>query len=254
MEYTTGLTDDEFDELLVRPREEGVEGRPPILSLSGSPRATLIYLRHNIVQTAIGELPGVLAHCFAGRQGPDGGDRPDPEGAAAHRRGGARGLRLSWWTAPSSSAGADATAAIRSRGERGRAGMSVRIPVLPAGGFVRAPGVHARRGRPGRPRTARGDRPLRVDRQQGIREKRDDYTAQESPQRRTERGCREGVQERQQDPPGSRADHHRRTLALRLQNHPLNNLRCGDAGVLLGDIHTLVFSKLQAGVPNGRIR
>lgn len=243
MEYTTGLTDDEFDELLVRPREEGreegVEGRPPILSLSGSPRATLIYLRHNIVQTAIGELPGMLAHCFAGRQGPDGGGRPDPEGAAAHRRGGARGLRLLCWTTPSSPAGANATAAIRGRGER--AGMSARIPVPPAGGFVRAPRVHARRGRPGRPRTARGDRPLRVDRQQGIRGKRDDHPAQESPQRRTERGCREGVQERQQDPPGSRADHHRRTLALRLQNHPLNNLRCGDAGVLLGDIHTLVF-------------
>ena len=26
MDYTTGLTDDEFDELLVRLREEGVEG------------------------------------------------------------------------------------------------------------------------------------------------------------------------------------------------------------------------------------
>ena len=151
MEYTTGLTDDEFDELLVQPREEGVEGRPPILSLSGSPRATLIYLRHNIVQTAIGELPGVLDHCFAGRQGPDGGDRSDPEGAAAHRRGGARELRLSWWTAPSSSAGADVTAAIRSRGERGRAGMSVRIPVLPAGGFVRAPGSMHDAAAPGAP-------------------------------------------------------------------------------------------------------
>ena len=59
MEYTTGLTDDEFDELLVRLREEGVEGRPPILGLSGSLRATLIHLRHNIVQAAIGELLGV---------------------------------------------------------------------------------------------------------------------------------------------------------------------------------------------------
>ena len=59
MDYTTGLTDDEFDELLVRLREEGVEGRPPILGLSGSLRATLIHLRHNIVQTAIGELLGV---------------------------------------------------------------------------------------------------------------------------------------------------------------------------------------------------
>ena len=59
MGYITGLTDDEFDELLVRLREEGVEGRPPILGLSGSLRATLIHLRHNIVQAAIGELLGV---------------------------------------------------------------------------------------------------------------------------------------------------------------------------------------------------
>ena len=59
MDYATGLTDDEFDELLVRLREEGVEGRPPILGLSGSLRATLIHLRHNIVQAAIGELLGV---------------------------------------------------------------------------------------------------------------------------------------------------------------------------------------------------
>ena len=59
MDYTTGLTDDEFDELLAWLREEGVEGYPPILGLSGSLRATLIHLRHNIVQTAIGELLGV---------------------------------------------------------------------------------------------------------------------------------------------------------------------------------------------------
>ena len=55
MDYTTGLTDDEFDEL----REEGIEGRPPILGLFGSLRATLIHLRHNIVQAAIGEILGV---------------------------------------------------------------------------------------------------------------------------------------------------------------------------------------------------
>ena len=59
MDYTTGLTDDEFDELLVRLREEGVEGYPPILGLSGSLRATLIHLRHNIVQAVIGEFLGV---------------------------------------------------------------------------------------------------------------------------------------------------------------------------------------------------
>ena len=59
MECTTGLTDDEFDGLLARLREEGVEGYPPILGLSGSLRATLMYLRQNIVQAVIGEILGV---------------------------------------------------------------------------------------------------------------------------------------------------------------------------------------------------
>jgi len=59
MDYTTGLTDDEFDELLVRLREEGVEGYPPILGLSGSLRATLIHLRHNIEAYSGGGFEGV---------------------------------------------------------------------------------------------------------------------------------------------------------------------------------------------------
>ena len=59
MECTTGLTDDEFDGLLAWLREEGVEGYPPILGLSGSLRATLMYLRQNIVQVVIGEILGV---------------------------------------------------------------------------------------------------------------------------------------------------------------------------------------------------
>ena len=59
MECTTGLTDDEFDGLLAWLREEGVEGCPPIPGLSGSPRATLMYLRQNIVQAVIGEILGV---------------------------------------------------------------------------------------------------------------------------------------------------------------------------------------------------
>ena len=36
MEYIAGLTDDEFDELLVWLRDAGVEGCPLILGLSGS--------------------------------------------------------------------------------------------------------------------------------------------------------------------------------------------------------------------------
>ena len=45
MEYTTGLTNDEFNELLVRLREMDVEGYLPVLGLSGSLQATLIHLR-----------------------------------------------------------------------------------------------------------------------------------------------------------------------------------------------------------------
>ena len=63
MECTTGLTDDEFDGLLAWLREEGVEGYPPILGLSGSLRATLMYLRQNIVQAVIG---GILEGYSAG--------------------------------------------------------------------------------------------------------------------------------------------------------------------------------------------
>ena len=59
MECTTGLTDDEFDGLLAWLREEGVEGYPPILGLSGSLRAALMYIRQNIVQAVIGEQPDV---------------------------------------------------------------------------------------------------------------------------------------------------------------------------------------------------
>ena len=59
MECATGLTDDEFDGLLARLRQEGVEECPPILGLSGSLRAALMYMRQNIVQAVIGERLGV---------------------------------------------------------------------------------------------------------------------------------------------------------------------------------------------------
>ena len=59
MEYTTGLPTAKFADLLIRLREEGVEGYPPILGLSGSLRATSMYLRQNIVQAVIGEILGV---------------------------------------------------------------------------------------------------------------------------------------------------------------------------------------------------
>ena len=116
MECATGLADDEFDELLAWLREEGVEGYPPILGLSGSLRAALMYIRQNIVQAVIGEQLGVSQPTVpAGHQGDHGGDCPDSDGPSAHGPGCARGLRLSWWTASFSPAWTGAVAAICGR-------------------------------------------------------------------------------------------------------------------------------------------
>ena len=59
MGYTTGLPTTKFVDLLIRLREEGVEWRPPSPGLRDSLRAALIYMRHNVIQAAIGEQPGV---------------------------------------------------------------------------------------------------------------------------------------------------------------------------------------------------
>ena len=53
--YTTGLPTAKFADLLIRLREEGVEGHPPSLGLRDSLRAALIRMRHNIPQAVIGE-------------------------------------------------------------------------------------------------------------------------------------------------------------------------------------------------------
>ena len=45
MKYTTGLPTAKFADLLIRLREEGVEGYPPSLGLRDSLRAALIYMR-----------------------------------------------------------------------------------------------------------------------------------------------------------------------------------------------------------------
>ena len=59
MKYTTGLPTPKFADLLIRLREEGIEGYPPSLGLRDSLRAALIYMRHNVIQAAIGEQLGV---------------------------------------------------------------------------------------------------------------------------------------------------------------------------------------------------
>ena len=55
MKYTTGLPTAKFADLLIRLREEGVEGRPPSMGLRNALKAVLIYMRHNILQAVIGE-------------------------------------------------------------------------------------------------------------------------------------------------------------------------------------------------------
>ena len=123
MECATGLADDEFDELLAWLREEGVEGYPPILGLSGSLWAALMYIRQNIVQAVIGEQLGVSQPTVpAGHQSDHGDDRPDSDGPSSYGRGGARGLRLSWWTAPSSPAWTGTVTAICGRSSTGARG------------------------------------------------------------------------------------------------------------------------------------
>ena len=179
MECTTGLTDDEFDELLAWLREEGVEGYPPILGLSGSLTAALMYIRQNIVQAVIGEQLGVSQPTVS-------------RAIKAITAAIARTLTVLLLTAEEVPEDCDYVVdgtlfpCLDWHGHRDlwsvkhkRAGMNVQILVRPDGRFVWAPGplsgVHARRGRTGRLRTARGNGPLRVDRRQGIRGKGNDH-------------------------------------------------------------------------------
>ena len=173
MECTTGLTDDEFDELLAWLREEGVEGYLPILGLSGSLRATLMYLRQNIVQAVIGEFPGVsqstvsraikaitaaisrtLAVLLLTAE-------KVPENCDC--RGGRHPPLLPGLAQAPRSVVGQAWERGYERPDPGPAQRRVHVGIRPLSG------VHARRGRTGRLRTARGNGSLRVDRRQGIR-------------------------------------------------------------------------------------
>ena len=209
MECTTGLTDDEFDELLAWLREEGVEGYPPILGLSGSLTAALMYIRQNIVQAVIGERLGVSQPTIS-------------RAIKALTEALSRTLVVLLLTAEEVPRDCDYVVdgtlfpCLDWHGHRDlwsvkhkRAGMNVQILVRPDGRFVWAsdpyPGSMHDVAAPGAFRTAGGNGPLRVDRRQGIRGKRDDHPAQEAPQRRTERSRPRGQQEHQPDPPGRKS-------------------------------------------------
>ena len=126
--------------------------------------------------------------------------------------------------------------------------MNVQILVLPGGRLVWAsdpyPGSMHDVAAPGAFRTARGNRPLRVDRRQGLYRQGDDHAPQEAPNGELSEAAKEAnrsinrirqvvertiahikswrIHPHRLPPPPAhiRADHHRRTLTPRLQNHP----------------------------------
>ena len=51
MKYTTGLPTAKFADLLIRLREEGVEGYPPSMGLRNALKTVLIYMRHNTTRS-----------------------------------------------------------------------------------------------------------------------------------------------------------------------------------------------------------
>ena len=179
MKYTTGLPTAKFADLLIRLREEGVEGYPPSLGLRDSLKAALIYMRHNIPQAVIGEqlgvsqptisravkaLTGAIARILEGllltaEEVPEGCDYV-LDGTLfpcwswrAHRE---------LWSGKHKTTGMNAS-------DPGPAQRQARV------GLRSLPRLHARRGRTGRLRTARRNRPLRMDRRQGLYRQGNDH-------------------------------------------------------------------------------
>ena len=205
--------DDEFADLLIRLREEGVEGYPPSMGLRNALKAALIYMRHNIPQVVIGEQLNVSQLTIS-------------RAIKAMTDAIARALKDVLLTAEEVPEGCDYVLggtlfpcwSWRNHrelwsGKHKTTGMNVQILVLPGGRLVWASDPY-----PGSVHDVaaldasgllegmdRGNGPLRVDRQQGVRGKGNDHPAQEAPQRRTERNREGGQQERQQDPPSRKS-------------------------------------------------
>ena len=196
MEYTTGLPTPKFADLLIRLREEGVEGRPPSMGLRNALKAALIYMRHNIPQVVIGEQLNVSQPTIS-------------RAIKALTDAIARALKDVLLTAEEVPEGCDyvldgtlfpcwSWRAHRElwSGKHKTTGMNVQILVLPNGRLVWTsdpyPGSMHDVAAPGAFRTARRPGPLRMDRRQGIHRQGNDHPAQEAPQRRTERSRRRG--------------------------------------------------------------
>ena len=254
MEYTTGLPTAKFADLLtlIRLREEDVEGYPPSLGLRDSLRAVLIYMRHNVIQAVIGEQLGVSQSTISRAIGAvtDAIVRAlkdvlltaeeVPQGCDYVVDGTLfpcwswRNHRELW------------------SGKHKTTGMNVQILILPDGRLVRAsdpyPGSMHDVAAPGSSGLLEGIDPSRWIADKGhigrgiitphkkppndeLSEAAKEANKSINRIRRAERaGHRphqglENPPHRLPAPPAHiRADHHRRTLTPRLQNHPLNNL------------------------------
>ena len=179
MKYTTGLPTAKFADLLIRLREEGVEGYPPSMGLRNALKAVLIYMRHNIPQAVIGEQLGVSQPTISraikvmtdaivqalkdllltAEEVPEGCD---------YVVDGTLFPCWSWRNHRELWSGKHGTTDMNDP-DPGPAGRA------PGAGLRPLSGVRARRGSPGLLRTARGNRPLRVDRRQGLYRKGNDH-------------------------------------------------------------------------------
>mgnify|MGYP001672238229 CR=1 FL=1 len=211
MKYTTGLPTAKFADLLIRLREEGVEGYPPSMGLRNALKAVLIYMRHNIPQAVIGEQLGVSQPTISRAiKAMTDAIVQALKRRAAHRGGSARGLRLRGGRhplpllEPAESPRIVVGQARDDRHERPDPGPAQRQAGV---GLRSLSGVHARRGRTGRLRTARGNRPLRMDRRQGIRRKGDDHSAQEAPNGELSEAAKEANRSISRIRQAERADH-----------------------------------------------
>lgn len=252
MKYTTGLPTAKFADLLIRLREEGVEGYPPSMGLRNALKAVLIYMRHNIPQAVIGEQLGVSQPTIS-------------RAIKAMTDAIVQALKDLLLTAEEVPEGCDYVVdgtlfpcwSWRNHrelwsGKHGTTGMNVQILVLPSGRLVWAsdpyPGsMHdvaaldasglldgidpsgwiADKGYIGRGMITPHKKPPNGELSEAAEEANKSINRIRQAERAHHRPHQvlENPPHRLPPPPAHiRTDHHRRTLTLRLQKHPLNKL------------------------------
>ena len=259
MKYTTGLPTAKFADLLIRLREEGVEGYPPSMGLRNALKAVLIYMRHNIPQAVIGEQLGVSQPTIS-------------RAIKAMTDAIVQALKDLLLTAEEVPEGCDYVVdgtlfpcwSWRNHrelwsGKHGTTGMNVQILVLPSGRLVWAsdpyPGsMHdvaaldasglldgidpsgwiADKGYIGRGMITPHKKPPNGELSEAAEEANKSINRIRQVVERTIAHIKSWrIHPHRLPPPPAhiRTDHHRRTLTLRLQKHPLNKLPCCSASL-----------------------